>query len=537
MAGSDAVAVKGAAAEDSSTKMTPVSAAAESIPSADVAPAPISKQVSEQASQEVSESSATADGGETASHSPEHLDPLPAATISVEQASTEPSAPPDSNLAPEKPAARQVESAPARQPEAAQVIENGAGDRAIRPPAKARPAAARPRKESAAACIRAFWPPLLRSLPAAPRAWPRQRTSPPRRKRRRPSERPCRMQRIPCPLQGASKPPSAPAQLQPPLPAASRENAPLSPSSFRQSQTPATPRWDKMQESHEHAPRRGADTGVSGAQDRNRGSRRHHADSAGARGRRTVAANPRAGHGSRKIRPASNLASGGPEFQVEVADLNNRRWVLKSGGDAGSPFNDAPTRRDAQAAAAASARSEAAKASSRSADSADSSNAPDTPQPRTAKPRELALARPLVNRVAGPPAQILAPSIFDGITPPIGSLTDRLPVTGPAAPGTVAPQSQPGIGTTTLQSAILLQRVSPVYPLVALRDRVTGEVRVSATIGKDGVPRNLAVVSGDLRLVQAAMTAISQWRYRPATLDGQPIDMPTTVSVSFQMAN
>src|SRR4029077_20843146 len=59
---------------------------------------------------------------------------------------------------------------------------------------------------------------------------------------------------------------------------------------------------------------------------------------------------------------SANLANS-PAFQIEVADLNSRRWILKSGGDAGSPFGDAPSRRDAQLAASAAARSESAKAS------------------------------------------------------------------------------------------------------------------------------------------------------------------------------
>jgi protein TonB len=58
-------------------------------------------------------------------------------------------------------------------------------------------------------------------------------------------------------------------------------------------------------------------------------------------------------------------------------------------------------------------------------------------------------------------------------------------------------------------------------------------VRFRATIGKDGVPTNLKALSGDARLIQAALQAIRQWRYRPATLEGQPIETTTTVSIAF----
>ena len=56
---------------------------------------------------------------------------------------------------------------------------------------------------------------------------------------------------------------------------------------------------------------------------------------------------------------------------------------------------------------------------------------------------------------------------------------------------------------------------------------------VRATIGKDGVPTNLKAVSGDPRLIQAALQAIRQWRYRAATLEGQPIETTTTVTIAF----
>jgi protein TonB len=77
--------------------------------------------------------------------------------------------------------------------------------------------------------------------------------------------------------------------------------------------------------------------------------------------------------------------------------------------------------------------------------------------------------------------------------------------------------------------------VAPVYPKAASEAHLTGEVRINATIGRDGIPRELKVISGDPRLVDAARAAISQWRYRPATLGGQPIDTQIVVSVGFEL--
>jgi TonB family protein len=234
-------------------------------------------------------------------------------------------------------------------------------------------------------------------------------------------------------------------------------------------------------------------------------------------------------------RPAVFNAPAGQSFEVEIADINNRRWILRSGGEAGSPFSEAPSRRESQSSASANSnRNESAKAS-RSEEADDSTNT-DTKQSKLPKPAELALSRPRAAQAAPVLAQLAAPSIFDGITPPIGSVTDRLASGGPEAPGIVQPETQQqAIRTTALQSAVLVQRVAPVYPPSAMEGRVQGDIQVNATIGKDGVPKDLKVISGDLRLVPAALTAIRQWRYRPATLSGTPIETQIVVTVAFQL--
>lgn len=225
-----------------------------------------------------------------------------------------------------------------------------------------------------------------------------------------------------------------------------------------------------------------------------------------------------------------------PAFQVEVADLNNRRWILRSGGDAGSPFGDTPVRRETQSAAASAARKDSAKSSrSDESQSDDSADTVAASQPKLADPKELTLSRPVAKPADAPAAQLVAPSIFDGITPPIGSLTDRLPASGPDMPGIVTPASPVSNRAATLQSAVLLQRVAPTYPIGALQAKVQGEVSVNATIGKDGVPKDLKLIKGDERLVTAALTAIRQWRYRPATLGGAPIETQTVVTVRFEL--
>ena len=227
---------------------------------------------------------------------------------------------------------------------------------------------------------------------------------------------------------------------------------------------------------------------------------------------------------------SATLSLGNPAtFEVEVADINNRRWILRSGGEAGSPFGDATPPRKTQSLA-----SNPTRKSSRSDDSDNSIEiTAETPQPKVATPGELALPRPRATQTAAAPAQLTAPSIFDGITPPIGSVSDDLATGGPDAPGIVPPESQPAVRKSTLQAAVLVQSVPPVYPVNALKSQVQGQVLVNATIGKDGIPKDLKVIKGDQRLVTAALTAIRQWRYRPATLASQPIETQAVVTVNF----
>jgi TonB family protein len=227
-------------------------------------------------------------------------------------------------------------------------------------------------------------------------------------------------------------------------------------------------------------------------------------------------------------RSATSSLGNPATFEVEVADINNRRWILRSGGEAGSPFGDATPRRERQ--------SNPTRKSSYSDDSYNSVEiTAETPQPKVAKPGELALSRPRETHTGAPSAQLTVPSIFDGITPPIGSVSDDLAAGGPEAPGIVPPESHPAVRKSTLQAAVLVKSVAPVYPVNALNSQVQGEVLVNATIGTDGIPKDLKVIKGDQRLVTAALTAIRQWRYRPATLANQPIETQVVVTVTFAL--
>jgi protein TonB len=58
---------------------------------------------------------------------------------------------------------------------------------------------------------------------------------------------------------------------------------------------------------------------------------------------------------------------------------------------------------------------------------------------------------------------------------------------------------------------------------------------LAATISRTGTIENLRVISGPALLQQAALNAVSTWLYRPYLLDGQPVEVETTVNVSFTL--
>jgi len=78
-----------------------------------------------------------------------------------------------------------------------------------------------------------------------------------------------------------------------------------------------------------------------------------------------------------------------------------------------------------------------------------------------------------------------------------------------------------------------ISKLSPVYPAIARAARVEGTVILQATISKSGTIENLRVLSGPQMLQQAALNAVAQWRYRPYLLNGDPVEVETTINVNF----
>jgi len=81
----------------------------------------------------------------------------------------------------------------------------------------------------------------------------------------------------------------------------------------------------------------------------------------------------------------------------------------------------------------------------------------------------------------------------------------------------------------------LIHKVVPLYPPLAKTARIQGTVVLHAIISKQGNVENLNVISGHPMLMPAAVEAVKQWKYKPYILNGEPVEVETTVTVNFNL--
>ena len=172
------------------------------------------------------------------------------------------------------------------------------------------------------------------------------------------------------------------------------------------------------------------------------------------------------------------------------------------------------------------------------------------PQPRPAAPP----------KGSGGPAQaqprVLAPQVIPDSIPSV-----TVPATGPASltpssddigdrngkenssgsdpnaqpgPAVAAGPYVPGIAGVT--SPVVISRVEPVYPRVALNARMNGWVVLQCIIDKTGHIRDVQILHSSFgAFEQPAIDAVRQWVFSPGQLNGQPVDVIFELTVKFQV--
>ena len=79
----------------------------------------------------------------------------------------------------------------------------------------------------------------------------------------------------------------------------------------------------------------------------------------------------------------------------------------------------------------------------------------------------------------------------------------------------------------------LIKTVRPVYPRDARARGIEGTVKFQAVIAQNGTVKNLELLGGPFALYDEARNAVLKWEYSPTTLNGKPVDVITTIDVSF----
>ena len=86
-----------------------------------------------------------------------------------------------------------------------------------------------------------------------------------------------------------------------------------------------------------------------------------------------------------------------------------------------------------------------------------------------------------------------------------------------------------------VMQSLITYRTMPAYPQTAERQGVQGTVLLDTVVGKDGRVLEVRPASGPPELAGAAMDAVRNWRFSPFTLDGDAVEVETTIGVEFRI--
>lgn len=180
-------------------------------------------------------------------------------------------------------------------------------------------------------------------------------------------------------------------------------------------------------------------------------------------------------------------------------------------------------------------------------------DAPAPPPAQLPHEQRIAQAAHTLSQAANDPFAA-PPRIPHGIVTPTSPEPEQFPSTGwssdPGTPGgtgnpllaQITPRIviHPDVKTTvrvssSAEEALLIRKTIPAYPRIGLAAHTEGTVVLAAIISRTGTIENLRVVSGPVLLQNAALDAVSSWRYRPYLLNGQPVEVETTVNVIFSL--
>jgi periplasmic protein TonB len=81
----------------------------------------------------------------------------------------------------------------------------------------------------------------------------------------------------------------------------------------------------------------------------------------------------------------------------------------------------------------------------------------------------------------------------------------------------------------------LIKIVRPIYPPLARQIHISNAVTLECLIGRDGSVKKVEAKKGHPLFIKATIDAVSQWKYKPLLLNGQPVEMEIVIDIDFQL--
>jgi TonB family protein len=161
------------------------------------------------------------------------------------------------------------------------------------------------------------------------------------------------------------------------------------------------------------------------------------------------------------------------------------------------------------------------------------------PVDRTPPPQEKPVPTPATVALASGPSKIATP----GTVPTAPDVAPSITVGGGNTPSALSALAKPTASSTPSAAAIeqsqleplqLLKTVPTPYPAIAKARRLSGLVVVQVKVGKDGKVSNPQFISGPMVFRDSAFDAVLQYQFKPAKLNGQPIEQSTQIKLNFR---
>jgi TonB family protein len=161
---------------------------------------------------------------------------------------------------------------------------------------------------------------------------------------------------------------------------------------------------------------------------------------------------------------------------------------------------------------------------------------PSTAETTPAEPNPI--PSPTQPKIQPGPIQPAPPPVAQhAVTPPPKRTLEATPSVSPTTYEAIPASELAGavrVAPSVMESLLFVSRV-PAYPDGAKIQGVQGSVVMQAIISHDGSVKRVHVIQGDSRLRSAATEAVYKWRYHPYLINGQPVDVATTITVDFDL--